>query len=305
MKEYMNEKPIAVVDKSPSYPIQRDLFENLPTDRINYGYRKRIGDFYEILTTAIFGGRWIGTRNASQRRDELFQPDVVSKDKIIESKSVCWSENLKLVDFQIDQYLLQQCDSFYQQSSPIFFAIYKYKVKNPLVQFKQIKNNALEEIVKTLSEETAFMIFLPFSIISPLHNPTIHNHFNSRYENGKFDPLTRFKTSGIKKMLFSPEEVIKEYGLNPEDYLIIRTCLPEGIKMNNFLIKPFPILFIEDLDYKAWLGRFKEENASRVESIRFDEKKKRDYLIRNDGCSDTEIEKPAKNSAEEDDDIPF
>lgn len=304
--DYMGPKPIKVFDKNPSYSIQEELFESIFYDskKVNYGLRKRIGDFYEILTQSIFGGNWVGTRNASQIENGLFQPDIITQDKIIESKSVCWKETLKLTDFQIDQYLVHQCDG--SQPNRIFFAIYKYKLRNPLIYFKQFNKNVLDEIVKTLSQETAFMMFLPFSVVYNLHNPDLPSEFKSRYEDERWDRLSRFNSTGIKRMLEFPGEVLDSYSLNPEDYLIVKTRLPEGVRMNQSSVKPFPILFVEDKDHKKWLSEFKVKNKERIKTIISEDKRKKDYIVRNEGCSDLDLdESTSQVSSEESDDLPF
>lgn len=309
LENYMGTEPIKVVNKSPSYPVQKELFQYIP-DGINYGFRTRIGRFYEILTSAIFGGKWIGTNNVSINGDELFQPDVLSKETIIESKSVCWKDSLKLVDFQMDKYLLQQCANFYQNPRKIFFSIFKYGVTKPLSYFKKTKGNHLDEMVKVLSQNTSFLLFLPFSVVSALHTPREksleekENYF-SRYEDQRFDTLTRLKTTGMKDLLLFPEKVLEIYGLNPSDYKIVRTKLPNKVKMNNNQITPFPILFIEDLNYALWLEKFKEENKTKVENLQSQEKKKKDYWIRQDGCSDVDEGKSEINEELFKDDIPF
>ena len=296
LTEYMNSKPIKVVNKNPTYPIQKELFK-YDEDRVNYGLRTRIGTFYEILTSAIFGGRWLGTSNASENGNGLFQPDVLSKETIIESKSVCWKEALKIVDFQFDQYLLQQCADFYQSPHRIFFSIFKYNIKSPLSYFRQNKTNVLEEMVKGLSQNTSFLLFLPFSVISSLHNSEQNiseekKLYFSRYEDQRFDTLTRLKATGMKKILLSPEEILEVYGLNPQDYKIVKTRLPGKIKMNQNEIIPFPILLIEDKNYNKWLEKFREENKFKIKIIQSEEKKKRDYWMRQQGCSDIDEEKP-------------
>lgn len=304
LTEYMQSKPIKPINENPLYPIQGELFD-YNSEKINYGFRKRIGSFYEILTSAIFGGKWLDVENVSNGNG-LFQPDVMSKEKIIESKSVCWKECLKLVDFQIDQYLLQQCDNFYQTPRRIFFSIFKYNINRPLSFFKKAEGNHLEKIVTSLSENTSFLLFLPFSIIYQLHNPEgkDENPFFSRYENPYFDTLTRLKATGMRELLVSPEKVLDIYGLCPEDYKIVKTHLPNGIKMNQNKITPFPILFIEYVDYDSWLDKFIEETKTKVEIIKKEEKKKRDYWMRQEGCSDANEEIIIENELSTDE-IPF
>jgi hypothetical protein len=309
LQEYMGSKPIKVVNSSPSYPIQKELFNYVP-NKVNYGLRTRIGTFYEILTSAIFGGKWLGTSNSSNNGNGLFQPDVMSRDTIIESKSVCWKEALKLVDFQLDQYLLQQCTDFYQNSRRIFFSIFKYNVKSPLSYFKNFKGNHLEEMVKTLAENTSFLMFLPFSVVSALHTPRENSSeekkaYFSRYEDPRFDPLTRLKATGMKDLLLFPEKVLEIYGINPKDYKIVKTKLPKSVKINKNKINSFPILFIEDLDYDSWLKMFKEENKDKVRFIQSEEKKKRDYWTREQGCSDVNEERLIIEEKNYQDEIPF
>ena len=270
LERYMDSEPLKIQDTNPEYPIQKELFE-YNEEGINFGYRMRIGAFYEILSKAIFGGRWLGNRNASQNGTEIFQPDVVNSEIIMESKSVSWGESLKLTDFQTDRYLLQQCENFYLNPRQIFFSIYKYKLRHPLTCFKEIKGNKLEGIVSLLSRETGYMLFLPFSVISTIHNPETQSKFKSRYEGDKYDPLTRFSAKGIKRMLLSPGEVLESFSLSLNDYEITRTRFPGGIKMNKYSVQPFPVLLIKDKNYESWFEEFRKENEEKSRRVREEE----------------------------------
>ncbi|MDP2628735.1 MAG: hypothetical protein Q8P15_02460 [Nanoarchaeota archaeon] len=310
LKEYMDSKPFKVFNKKSFFPIQKSFFEECG-EAINYGYRKTIGDFYEILSYAIFGGKWQGNSDNSENENgNAFKPDIINSDKkiIIESKAVCWRESCKFTDYQMGRYLLQQCDSFFMKHHKIFFSIYKYKLREPLNYFKEFKEDVLENIVRTLSENTGYSLFFPFSVAHAIHNPKTNGIYKSRYERKRWDPITRLTATGIKKMFLDPEEFLEKIGLSPERYNITRTKTPKGMKMNQYEIPEFPILYIEDKNYKKWFEVFKTKYSEEASTIRIEEKTKEDYReMRKEGCSDEFTEEEIRNAelAKTTKEIPF
>ena len=240
--------------------------------------RIKIGEFYERLTEGIFGGSRNPTRNHFYNSETLFCPDVVSNNFLIESKSVCYRNALKLTDTQTYHYLLQQCENFYTHSPlEIFFSIFSYNIKHPLRDLKK-SEDPLEGLVQMLSQNTSFMLFLPFSVISYLHEPK--NKFPKKTRGG-FSDRTDIPKYYLEKILISPKSAFKEIGIQGDNYLFFETRLSNNVHMNDCEVTSFPILIVQDKDYDSWLKKFKEEKKSKVEEILTEYKKDPENLFPN------------------------
>lgn len=100
---------------------------------------------------------------------------------------------------------------------------------------------------------------------------------SERYH-GQYPLCTCVRSSTINGFLTKPEDVIRELGLDPEDFVIRRYLSPKDWRFRQSLISPlgeddlltrlsekeefpvrqFPIVRIEDRDHKKWLNRFVE-----------------------------------------------
>jgi hypothetical protein len=318
-EKYLGPKPIKVAQRKLTYPIQMELFPrtiHLGSGKEYKRDNKYIGSFYEILAQGIFGGEWRGVRHsASENGDWSLLPDVVTNKEVMDSKAVSWDESLKIGDFQFDKYLVQQCTSEFLSSRKIFIPMFKYGLRHPWTLFDTFRENQLENIVRELAGKTAFMLFIPFSLAYKIHHPEAPSRFISRYDGERYDNMTRFSSRGIKLMLENPKECLEGLNVNPEDYIIERARLPDGMKMNQFSIRPFPMVLLQDKNYDGWLANFIEGNQERVRQL-LDEKRTRDQYrqreqeeeMRAEGCSDVDLEDEEKKEREEsldDVDLPF
>jgi hypothetical protein len=251
-----------------TYPIQRGLFASYRESTLEQGLRSRIAQFYEILTAAIVEGEWNRNKNLLKKGYGHLHPDVICDDMLVDAKAIRADGPLKIRDKQFEQYLLHQGISTDNRS--IFYSIFRYGITNPIVCLRK-KENVLEEMISVLSKKTDFMILLPFSATINMHNP-IHSHF-SRYEKDRKtgetvpDPLTQIPKTELTKLFDSPEVFLADCGINPENYLIKRTTLPAGIKISGYDVLSFPILVIEDKDYKSWRTEFRENNLERIREL--------------------------------------
>jgi hypothetical protein len=281
--EYLENPPIEVKNYSIKYSFlyrQQLLFEDKTKNYQTRKYNKISGSYYELLTSAITGGIWRGTKNSSYN-SWGFYPDVVTEDSIIDSKGVCWKEKCALLDFQMHRYLLQQCNQTFMPQEKIRYFIFKYKIRSPSRSFEHLLESELaREVISTLAKETAFLIDIPFSVLYNLHSPDIPSSFKSRYNGDKWDNETAFLCKGLMKMLSSPEEVLESIQLNPSHFEIVKTHLPEGIAINGFDIASFPILKIEDKNYESWLKQLKEDNAERLAQLENERKTRDEYRNR-------------------------
>lgn len=314
LEDYMKSEPIEVKERKINYlmkglpPRQIDLFDGNVKPKSNTDfYKKVISRFYEALTHAIVGGEWRGTKNSSAN-DWVFYPDVVTENEIYDSKGVCWQEKCPLWDLQTDRYLLQQCDNTFMSPKKIYYYIYKYKIDHPTKHFDKLKNETVVgDIISTLSSETGYLLALPFSVIHNLHNPDIPSKYKSRYEGDCWVRETRFLSRGMKQMLISPEEVLSSVNLDSSHFIITKSRLPTGIKINSNEINSFPVLRVEDRNgnYESWLEQLKKENEEKLICLKNEKREKDIEIMRENGCSDIDEEKIDLSKELFADEIPF
>lgn len=306
LEDYMNSKPFAVSKKVASFPIQEDLFFQGRHEVTEHQLKTIIGRYFEILSRSFFGGTLFGQSNAPTENGHDFKPDVINSRKrlTIESKSVSRNESCKLSDYQIDQYLVQQTSS----SNKIIFALYKYKIRHPIKQFRELNLNILENIVRVLSENIGYGIFLPFSVVSDLCDSKCNSTYRSRYDGERYDPSTKLSSKGMDAFLLSPEETLESICGSTKNYTITRTKTPKRMRMNGHILPEFPILYVEDRNYEKWLEEFKAEKKDEVDFLIREGRTKLDYRNlekqREEGCSD-DVDEEIFELEKEAGDIPF
>jgi hypothetical protein len=286
LQEYMESKPIKVKEPNLTYPLgvipadSPNLSDDFKQQPISGQHCNRaVGTFYEILTAGITGGYWTGSRNSS-RTKKVYKPDVISKEGIYDSKSVCWDEDCKLQDFQMDHHLVQEAMGEYiQPRRKIFIPIFKYKLISPWKTFDRDRIHLKKTLISTLCDNTGFLLFLPFKVIYSLYSREIPADCKNRYEGDKWDYETRFLDDGMRDMLLHPEKILLSIKLNPKDFEIRKTCLPKGVKINGQEIMPFPILQIDycNGNYETWIEQINNEKAKELEKIITEKRTRDDY----------------------------
>lgn len=125
------------------------------------------------------------------------------------------------------------------------------------------KKQLFNEIFNTMSQETAFLLSLPFSVIWEIHKNS------SRYDDKHWDSYSRFNMPMMQELLTKPHRTLEnELALNPDDYKIKRTRIPSTMEICGRPIKPFPVLLIRHRSrqqHDAWVDQFVEENREYLE----------------------------------------
>jgi hypothetical protein len=275
LKEYMESEPIEVKQPLIQFPVQSQLFRDSISTYSQRKYNKLSSFYYELLTSAITGGEWRGNKNSSHNSWGFF-PDVVTEDSIIDSKGVCGKEKCSLLDFQMHRYLLQQCNKTFMPQEKVRYFIFKYKLRSPSKKFKDVPDNDfVKEVISTLSNETLFLLDIPFSVLYNLHS--VSSPYTSEYHGDKWDNGAVILHTGLLKMLSSPEEVLESINLKASDFRIIKSHLPEGIIINGANLVPYPVLRIEDKNYDEWLKKLREDNAEKLFLIEKERKTRDQY----------------------------
>lgn len=240
-------------------PIQNCL---LGYGRRDMSSRVSIGDFYENLTLCILGGKHHIKENLAKEAFLICEPDSTDHHEEIhfESKGVSIRGDCKLYDHQTQKYFLLQLGKGAYESPSIIYAIYLHDC----VGIMNKTGGDLEKIISELSKNNKLMLILPFSIIWEIHRVGNYRSFYRIFGSEKhlMEYMTRFRPKEIYRFMLDPEQSIKNFNLDPEDYIIVKRKLPEGMKINKTIVKDFPILYIQDKNHSKWLKKFKERYGS-------------------------------------------
>lgn len=275
---------------------------------------RRVGDFYELVTAGIFGGRtknyvyveadeegrlsgegivdWRVFGNGSGKVNGVM-PDVKDdkRKRMFEAKALFIGSDCILRDTQIESY------KYLQLKNPdysLFVALYKHAVP----EIKKFKG-ADDELTYELAMRTKFSVILPLSIGIHLHDYRGRGIYRYDIENKRpgtyFEspPATHILSGTINDILVDPEGFIQRVGLNPEDYRVSRKMSPLEYKVLGNTVKPFPILWVQDKDPSLWMERFSRMSVQTElfeEAVPFDIGDEEEYDPRADGCSDEAVE---------------
>lgn len=220
--------------------------------KVNNNFPIKMGLFYEILTSSLFGGKLVDSclRQGGIKLGHPI-PDVFSKStsQMWESKALFNGNSLALLDSQVRLY------KSYQLMYPdikIYYAIWRH-------QFRGIKSfkGSINKLFFELSQKTIAGIVLPFSIVLHLFDLGFDDFKGSvnRYERDNWDHCTRVASSLINKFLLSPDKTLEFIDLSLKDYIWERFVLPD-IKINTNSLKKFPFVVFHDRDHKRWVNKF-------------------------------------------------
>jgi hypothetical protein len=287
LRDYMESEPLDVKRKKINYPAgvipsyHPELFDETSVRQMSGQHlNKAVGIFYEILTAAITNGIWTGSVNSSQN-GKIYKPDVITEDCLYDSKAVSLMQSCKLQDFQIHKALVQECTAEYiKPKRKIFIPIFKYNLVNPWKLLDEESFNVKKTLISLLSERTAFCLLLPLQIAYQFYRPDVPAEvYKTRYEGKKWDHETRLLSSGLKKILLSPEESFSAVKINTDDFTIRKTHFPKGITVNDKEITPFPVLFVDykNGSHKKWIKSIIEEKGNEIERIRTEKRTRQNY----------------------------
>lgn len=253
-----------VSESKITIPIQKSL---LGYGRMDMRSRVSIGNFYENLTLCIFGGKHHIREKIVEDAFLICEPDSTNHNEEIhfESKGVSIRGDCKLYDHQTQKYFLLQLGKGAYKSPVIIYAIYLHDC----IGITNKTDGNLEKVISELSKSNKLMLILPFSIIWEIHRNGNYRSFYRVFGSEKCSTeyMTRFRPKEMYKFMLDPEQSIKDFNLNPEDYIIVKRKLPEGMKINKTIVKDFPILYVQDKNHSKSLKRFKEKYSSLEEGI--------------------------------------
>lgn len=204
-----------------------------------------MGNFYEVITKALFGGRFYEDPNFDYREfldfeDLDMEPDIIDTgNKIIyESKSWRSSQVHNIQDEQLDNYeKLKELNPEWE----IYFALYVHRYNKNLNEF----NGDNKGLFRELSKKTLCSLVLPLGLIRDFHS--FEDEFAYRYDPSepKYDICTCIRTTVGKNLIANPEDFIKGLGYH-NDFSIKKFRSPERMKVEGHFVCQFPILRIND-----------------------------------------------------------
>ena len=127
------------------------------------------------------------------------------------------------------------------------------------------------EFVKELSSSIDDLLIMSFSLYHQIHSTGIRksNSITSRYvpkedaTKRQYDPHTKLSKPGLNLLINSPDDALRVFGLNPEDYQKRRFVFPSEVYLEGTPITPFPILQITDTNYSRWVNKLQEIKAQK------------------------------------------
>ena len=210
--DYKKSKTLKPRKRKLTYPVQLNLYENGNSD---FGLRTRLGRFFELVCSGIYGGRIKQNCNIGESSNGFSvnaQPDLVHTTRLCirEVKGVSPGESLKLSDEQIVKYYKLQVSPYFKKSPEIRFEIFRHGVRELQKKYGWSQSeNSLDDLVEDLSGTTKFLLSLPFSVVFLAYS--LQNKFTSRHDNEKtYLTLTRLNSSGLNNLLAYPEETLSE-----------------------------------------------------------------------------------------------
>ena len=230
-------EPVKLEVKTPS---QQGVFDWVEHTK---GMRHAIGDFYEELTVAIYGGE---RKSYHKLEDEvtngtmIVMPDIVDEERkhVIEVKACHSGRGCILKDAQIARYkALKQGE---HADKRFYFVIYRHGLRK-----SQSFRGSLEDLSERLRHSTYYSIVLSADIMWKLHKS--RGSLVQRNDGkGGVSPNTKIKPSTMDELFRSPNRVLRMVGLKPKYFRSSRVKSPLHFHIWDGWLPPFPILRIEN-----------------------------------------------------------
>ena len=218
-----------------------------------------MGVFFEVLTAGFFGGKMVDSliRLRNLPLGEAI-PDIECRKNnfLMESKACRLGHQLNLLDSQVEGYKNKQ---MLDPSLRIFYVLWRHSFPK-IKSFKGTDGRLFSE----LAVSTKALLVLPFSIVLALYKPSRGAAIElnlKRYETDKWDYCTRIGSGTINHLLYSPLEVLFSLGLNVKNYKWSWYMSPSSFFVNDFKMVRFPMVFIEDVNTKAWVSNMIKEEG--------------------------------------------
>lgn len=267
LEDYWDSEEIEVKNKKLVYLIKNTSSNKNQSSTPSF--KKKLGCFYEILMQGIYGGE--RSKRLAIKNDKGFafeiRPDLVLGEKVWDSKAVASGQFLKLSDDQTIRHSLLQKTKLASKIPIIRAEIFRHEIRDLESRFigKPLED-AVKDLVFQLTQKTKYLISIDLSVVFECYR------LFKRYDKGK--SYTKVSSGTLSDLIAYPEKALEERGINLKNIEIKKGKFPSGVTMNNYEIKPFPTLSIENKDYPTpWLEYFNEitRDKEKVPELFFDE----------------------------------
>ncbi len=236
-------QPVSNSEKKQKH-IQLALPMN-PTTNLHSTYHAHVkmGQFYELLTKALFGGKLCDSvLRCNNGKRHGIKPDLLdNKNKTaLESKANRSGHQMNLLDNQIESYRWFQ---IMNEDYTIYFVFYRHG-------YRRIKSakESLEDLQKNLSIRTYAAIKLPFDIVYTMWK---HRGFK-RYEQKTWNFCTRINSPYMNLFLADPKKALSTLKVNLGDYTIGKFLSCGDLYIENCKMDEFLIVEYESKYYHNW-----------------------------------------------------
>jgi hypothetical protein len=222
----------------------------LPGIGIENNGHVRMGFFYELMTSGLFGGvLWDTVRVHEDYYRGWIRPDILRRrhGQLFESKACRQGHHLNLLDEQISKYWRYQV---LFPGDTIWFCVWRHT-------FKGIMNSKSDQdtLYRHLAENTLAGVIIPFSVIWVIFK----SPFFKRYKDGPWPDCTVIGSRWLNQLILDPDTALEQIDLESARFAYERRITPKRFFVEGFQILPFPFIRIFDDDYGKFAHALSEE----------------------------------------------
>ncbi len=222
--------------------------QQLPMFGLNKMNHYHIGFFFELMTSALFGGKLVDSI-VELPEESLYdiKPDVEGRTTVMESKCIRNGHHLNLYNDQIGKYKTYQIMKPHKRIS---FSIWRHSYRN-----SSKHRGSIDELLNAIIDRLQCGIVLPLSVMLALWEDA--PDLSRKYDEPWY--CTCVRSPVMNDFIFAPKKNLERYRLNPNEYLITRYLTPPGLTIDHATVKPFPLIVIADRDPTAWIQNHNAE----------------------------------------------
>lgn len=211
----------------------------------------RMGVFYELMTTGIFGGKLFDSvKEFKEMHKGWIRPDVLNDRELFESKALRQGQQLNLIDEQINKYKMFQ---ILHPKDVVYYAIWRHGFKGNI----QKTCLSLDELHRVLSKNTYACIVMPFSIIWTMFESSRFKRYKGAGD--AWPPCTRIGSKFVNDFLFTTEDCLSVLNLDDQRFTVDKRLSPKDFWVEGKQVKTFPFVFIKDNNHQEWVEEVLDE----------------------------------------------
>ena len=220
-------------------PKQPDLWgKDVIASHVSLGY------FYELVINCLFGGKvlnhiYLPNREENESGVNLTKPDVVTPDRILESKASRTGRHINLWRDQVNRYKRLQTENL---NVEVHYAAFRHNFK-AIMSYQGTE----EELYRSLAtEHTISCVMIPLRLVCALNDSLDVVLVRQYNKPNTYGSVTKVTSPTINGLMLDPAPIINELGFDPAEFEIERYISPKVIIDNN-IVRSFPLTVITDI----------------------------------------------------------